>query len=67
MQKLEKKGCIIRKPDEGKDIKIILTGKGYESAKEHMRDWKSENDSIFSPLTEEEKSSLEHILKKILR
>ena len=67
LQKLEEKGYIIRKQDEGKDIKITLTGKGYESAKEHMRDWKKENDNIFSPLTEEEKSSLELILKKILR
>lgn len=67
LQKLEKKGCVSRKQDEGKDIKISLTGKGYESAKEHMRDWKRVNDGIFSPLTEEEKGSLEHILKKILR
>jgi len=65
LQKLEKKGYISRKQDEGKDIKISLTGKGYESAKEHMREWKRENDSIFSLLTEEEKGSLEQILKKI--
>lgn len=66
LHKLEKKGCIIRKQDEGKDRKIALTGKGYESAKKYMRDWTGENDSIFSLLTEEEKSSLEHILKKVL-
>ncbi len=66
LQKLEKKGCISRKKDEGKDIKISLTGKGYESAKVHMREWKRENGSIFSPLTEEEKGSLEEIFKKIL-
>ncbi|PJJ29431.1 MarR family winged helix-turn-helix transcriptional regulator [Lacrimispora celerecrescens] len=66
LQKLEKKGCVSRKQEEGRDIKISLTGKGFEAAKEHMGEWKRENDSIFSPLTEEEKGSLEQILKKIL-
>ncbi len=67
LQKLEKKGWISRKQDEGEEIKVSLTGKGLESAEEQMRDWKRENDSIFSPLTEEEKGSLEYILNKILR
>jgi len=56
------------KKEENKEpVTVSLTGKGLESANEHMRDWKRENDSIFSPLTEEEKGSLEYILNKILR
>lgn len=67
LQKLEKKGYVNRKPDEGSDVRVSLTGKGLESAKEYMRDWKKENDCIFSRLTEEEKGFLEHIMKKIMK
>lgn len=67
LHKLEKKGWVSRKQDEGKEKKVSLTGKGLEAAKEHMGDWKRGHDSVFSPLTEEEKGFLEHILKKILQ
>jgi len=67
LQKLEKKGYVGRKPAEGSDVRVSLTGKGLESAKEYIRDWKKENDCIFSRLTEEEKGFLEHILKKIMK
>lgn len=67
LEKLEKKGHVSRKQAEDKNIKISLTSKGFKSAKEHIRNWKRENDGVLSPLTDEEKKSLEGILKKILK
>ncbi len=65
LHKLEKKGFVSRKQAEGGGVKISLTNKGLESAREYARAWMKENDPVFSRLTEEEKSFLEHILKKI--
>ncbi len=66
LQKLEKKGYVGRKTGMGSDEMVCITGKGLEFSKEELRDWKRENDRIFSRLTDKEKGFLEQILNKVI-